>query len=152
MYQKYDPFFFEDYVIGETLITDKRIVTREDIAQFADLTGDHNPLHTDEEFAKKTVHGGIIAHGAFTFSVTVGLVNSMGCFNGTVIGFLGPSFDLKKPVKPGDEIYAEIEAIDKHASKKPDRGVVTFRVDTLNQRGEKVIEGVWKVMFRTKGN
>ena len=55
--------YFEDFNIGDSFITVSRTVTEADVTIFAGLSGDYNQLHTDEEYAKKTVFGGRVAHG-----------------------------------------------------------------------------------------
>ena len=61
--------YFEDLKIGEHFETPRRTVTEADIVNFAGISGDYNPLHIDEEFAKKTRFGARIAHGVLTLSI-----------------------------------------------------------------------------------
>jgi MaoC like domain len=60
--------FFEDFAVGDRVVTRGRTVDIGDIATFAGLTGDHYPLHTDQEFAKTTRFETRIAHGPLTFA------------------------------------------------------------------------------------
>lgn len=138
---------FDEFQIGDVFTTLSRTITETDIVNFAGISGDFNPLHMDREFGEK-MHGGIIAHGALTFSVTTGLLNATNLVNGTCIAFLGPSFDYVQVVRPGDTIHVELTVQDTHLSSKGDRGVVTLGVRTLNQREEPVLKGVFKLLIK----
>ena len=65
--------YYDDLKLGDKGTTPTVTVTREMIRQFADLTGDHTPVHVDEDFAKKSHFGGIVAHGLFGLALTDGL-------------------------------------------------------------------------------
>jgi len=69
--------YFEDFQVGETVVTRARTVTETDIVSFAALTGDWYPLHTDVEYAKKGPFGERIAHGLLVLSIANGLLLSM---------------------------------------------------------------------------
>ena len=56
--------YFDELYEGQEWNSPRRTITEADIVMFAALTGDHNPVHTDEEFAKNTVFGGRILHGS----------------------------------------------------------------------------------------
>lgn len=147
---KVKPMYFEDFEIGQTLLSDSRTIKKEDIQDFARLSGDYNPLHVNEEYAKSTVHGGIIAHGALTYAITTGLHNSIGHTDDTTVGFLGLSMDMRKAVKPGDTLHVVVVVKGKRLTSKPGRGIVTFSVNTLNQNDEVVLEATWKIMFKCR--
>lgn len=143
--------YFDDFEVGETLASPARTVTETDIVNFAGISGDFNPLHMDEEFAKTTIHGGKIAHGALVFSMSTGLFNSMGFADGTTIANLGlDGMDYKKPVKPGDTIRLNIVVTGKRLTHDAGRGIVFFDVNTVNQRDETVNAAKWKIMFKTR--
>jgi 3-hydroxybutyryl-CoA dehydratase len=110
-----------------------RIITATDIASFADLSGDYNPIHMDEEYAKKTLFGGRIAHGV----ISLGLLSAaMAQLPGLPI-FMSQSVKFVKPVSIGDTITASVEVIDM----RPDKGIVTLKNTCANQKGEVVIVG-----------
>ena len=110
-----------------------KTITAADIDTFADLSGDHNPVHMDEEYGKKTVFGGRIAHGV----ISLGLLSAaMAQLPGLPI-FMSQSIRFLKPVRIGDTITANAEVIDM----RPDKGIVTLTNTCTNQKGEVVIEG-----------
>ena len=117
-----------------------RTVSERDIELFTELTGDRNPLHYDREAAAGSRFGGIIVQGG----VTSGLLNAVVAEDlpgpGTV--FLHVEWDFKAPVKPGDEITAEVEVLEA----RRDKPLTTLRTTITNQEGVVVLDGtalVW---------
>ncbi len=113
--------------------THVKTVTETDIVLFAAVSGDLNPVHVNEEYAKKTFFGGRIAHGVIAIAV---LSAAMAKLPGLVI-FLNHSSRFLKPVKIGDTItgLAEVTAVRK------DKGIVTLKNTCTNQKGEVTVEG-----------
>ncbi len=142
--------YYEDLEVGEEFLTPGRTVTEADVVTYAGFSGDYNPLHTDEEFAKTTVFGRRILHGPAAFCIATGLVARLGLVDGTAIAFLGMTWDLKGPIFIGDTIRVRERVQEKRLTRKPGRGIVTFEVEILNQRGEVVQSGQWKVMLATR--
>ncbi|VVO67580.1 hypothetical protein PS862_01155 [Pseudomonas fluorescens] len=142
--------YFDQLEIGQEWNSPRRTITEADIVMFAALTGDHNPVHTDEEFAKSTVFGGRILHGPAGFAIATGLESRLGIKEGTAIAFLGMTWDLRGPIKIGDTIHVYQKVGSKRETKKPEVGIVNFLVSLVNQRGESVQEGEWKVMMHCK--
>lgn len=142
--------YWEEYVVGEWVETVKRTITEADIVNFSALTWDHNPLHTDEEFARATPHGGRIAHGAMTFAYSVGLMNMLRRGEGTVIAYMGINVKYTAPVRPGDTIHCVCTVTGKKETKKPDRGLIFQKVDVVNQDGVTVVEEECTLMVRRK--
>lgn len=140
--------FFDDFHVGQSWTSPSRTITEADLVAFAGISGDFNPLHTDEEFAKDTQFGGRIFHGPGVFAIATGLESRLGIKDGTAIAFLGMNWKLTGAVKIGDTIHvAQSVAAVKPSSSKADRGVVTFDVSVVNQRGQVCQEGQWIVMF-----
>jgi len=142
--------YYEEFSMGESFTTRARTITESDIVTFAGLSGDYNPLHTDEEFAKKTPFGKRIAHGLLGLSVQSGLSQGMGITEGTTIAFLGLTWNFKAPVFIGDTIHVVQTVDEMRETKKPERGIITFGCQVINQRGEVVQEGTKTLMVRRK--
>ena len=134
--------FFDDWSIGDTLTHEiGRTVTETDNLLFSTMTHNPQPLHLDAEAASASEFGQILVNGTFTFSLMIGL--SVGDTTlGTLIANLGYDvLKMPKPVFIGDTLRARSEVIEKRASKsRPGAGIVTFKHELTNQRGEVVCE------------
>src|SRR5438128_12523796 len=143
--------FFEDFKVGEVLVTGRRTVEAGDVSRFAGLSGDFNPLHTDEVFAKQTPFGARVAHGILTLAVSNGQQNLAGWFEGTTLALLGlDRVRFTAPVRFGDTVHTAMTVKECRASSKPDRGVVTFDVAVKNQHGETVCSYETSVLMRRR--
>jgi acyl dehydratase len=117
-----------------------RTVSERDIELFTELTGDRNPLHYDEQAVAATRFGGIIVQGG----VTSGLLNAVVAEDlpGPGSVFLHVDWDFKAPVRPGDEITAEVEVLEA----REDKPLTRLRTTITNQDGTIVLDGsalVW---------
>jgi acyl dehydratase len=117
-----------------------RVVRERDIELFTELTGDRNPLHYDEDAAAQSRFGGIIVQGG----VTSGLLNAVVAEDlpGPGSVFLHVDWSFRAPVKPGDEITAEVEVLEARA----DKPIAKLRTTITNQDGTVVLDGealVW---------
>ena len=117
-----------------------RVVSQRDIELFTDLTGDRNPLHYDADAAERSRFGGIIVQGG----VTTGLLNAVVAEDlpGPGSVFLHVDWSFKAPVRPGDEITAEIEVLEA----RDDKPITRLRTTIANQNDEVVLDGtalVW---------
>jgi acyl dehydratase len=112
-----------------------RTVTRRDIELFTEMTGDRNPLHYDEEAAARTRFGGLIVQGG----VTSGLLNAVVAeeLPGPGSVFLHVDWSFRAPVRPGDDITAEVEVLEL----RPDKPITRLRTTVSNQAGTVVLEG-----------
>jgi acyl dehydratase len=117
-----------------------RIVRERDIELFTELTGDRNPLHYDEAAAARSRFGGLIVQGG----VTSGLLNAVVAEDlpGPGSVFLHVDWSFRAPVRPGDEITAEVEVLEV----RPDKPIAKLRTTITNQEGTVVLDGealVW---------
>ena len=125
--------------IGDRFST-SRLVTDEVVRKFADVSGDHNPIHLDEEFAKKTRFGRRIAHGMLSGAFISAVLGNE--FKGLQIVYLSQTMKFTAPVYLGDTVTATgtITAIRK------DKGIVTLETVCTNQNGETLVKGEAAVM------
>ena len=125
--------------VGATARRTRRISER-DIELFTELTGDRNPLHYDEDMAARSRFGGLIVQGG----VTSGLLNAVVAEDlpGPGSVFLHVDWNFKAPVRPGDEITAEVEVLEA----RQDKPLTRLRTTIVNQEGTVVLDGtalVW---------
>ena len=139
---------FDEFEIDKTIETMARTITEADMVAFAGISGDFNPLHTDEEFMKNSPFGGRIAHGMLLASVATGLANQMGVFEGTTIAVLSINLKFTGAVKPGDTVHLELTCKSKKESSKGGKGTAVFDGALMNQRNEKVIDSEWVVLLK----
>ena len=139
---------FDQFEPGDEFETTSRTITEADVAAFAGLSGDYNPLHTDEEFMKSGPFKGRIAHGMLLASVATGQANQLGIFEGSSIAVLSITLKFTGAVKFGDTVHTVLNCKEKKESSKPDRGTATFDIKMLNQRNETVMESQWVVLLK----
>lgn len=96
----------EDIEIGMVRYLTKEVTDR-DIALFAEVSTDRNPVHLDEAYAQDTIFGGRIAHGMLTAGLISAVIGEQLPGHGTV--YLGQSLKFLAPVRPGDTVRAEVE-------------------------------------------
>ncbi|MEX2614787.1 MAG: MaoC family dehydratase [Alphaproteobacteria bacterium] len=144
--------YYEEFEIGhvfEHAIT--RTVSEYDNVLFSALTHNPQPLHLDEEFAKKTEFGQRLVNSLYTLGLMIG-VSVDDTTLGTTIANLGMT-DVKfpKPVFHGDTLRATTTVIDKRDSKsRPNAGVVVFEHRSFNQRDEEVAFCVRSAFMKKK--
>jgi acyl dehydratase len=141
---------FEAFEIGAAYTSQGRTITEGDVAAFAGLSGDFNPLHTDAEFAATTPFGERIAHGMLTVIISTGMSNWTGIFAGTTLALMEQNIQYKAPVMFGDTVHLEMTVTEKKETSKPDRGVIKFDAKMINQRGESVVDMVWTLMMKRR--
>lgn len=124
----------DDYPVGSSLPPVTRRVTREMIRAYAEASGDRNPIHLDEEFAKSVGLPGVIAHGLLSFAFLGAYLAAWAGDPGRVRSL---SARFAAPVLPGDDVTctAQVVAIERDGAL--DR--VTLKVEGVNQRGERVL-------------
>jgi len=137
--------YFEDLQIGDQWSTPVKRISGEQVRQFASLTGDYNPLHWDEDYARQTPFGRPIAHGLLGLSVAAGLGSE--CPLVETVAFLGVSdWRFLKPIYHGDEIHLVTEVVDLEPAGRK-RGRVRWKQTVLNQHGQCVQEGIFETLI-----
>jgi len=140
--------YFEDFQVGDKIVTRRRTITETDIVMFSAFSGDWHPLHTDVEFAKSGPFKERIAHGFLVLSVASGLLPLSEM---AIIAFYGmDKVKFVAPVKIGDTIHVEFETVEKQ--ERDERGgVISFKQTVKNQRGEEVLVGIMRSFIAKRG-
>jgi len=142
--------YFEEFAIGDSLVTSGRTITEADIVNFAALSGDWTTIHTDAEYAKGIMFGERIAHGALVLSVATGLAVRSGVIEGTVIAFRELTWKYSGVVKIGDTVHVRLQIGEKKAMPRLGGGSVIMNVEVINQRDETVQRGTWTMLVKSK--
>lgn len=135
-----EPLSFEQLNIGDKWTSVDRTVVAADLQSFADLTGDHDPLHTDPQFAANGPFGKPVAHGLLGLSILAGLSsNAPAVLTAALVDIRSWSFS--KPVFVGDVVRAVTEIIDLKPRGRR-HGEVHWYRQLFNQKSEKVQDGI----------
>lgn len=122
------------FKVGDSASISKTI-TDEDIRAFAQVSGDHNPIHLDDDFASGTRFGRRIAHGMLSASLISSVLANKLPGQGSI--YLSQSLRFVAPVFPGDTITAKVIV----TAVRDERRIVTLETVCTNQRDEVVIKG-----------
>lgn len=133
---------FDEISVGDTA-SYSRLVTEREVELFAAVSGDHNPVHLDPEYAATTAFGECIAHGMLTGAFVSAAIAMELPGPGTI--YLGQSLQFRAPVCLGDTVTVALEVIDKHASKP----WLTLSTVVKNQDGKTIAKGEASVMAPT---
>jgi acyl dehydratase len=139
--------WYEEVKVGERFGTSVT-VTEAHLATAAGMFGDFNPLHVDEEFAKKSRFGGRILHGPFSSALVSAPVGMY--FSGTAIAYLEHACRFTSPVKPGDTLSTEWTITQKLDKPKHKGGICVLRGVAKNQRGEIAVEADGKILISSR--
>lgn len=146
--------YFDDWQVGDRIEHDiRRTATETDNLLFSTMTHNPQPLHIDAEAARASEFGQILVNGTFTFSLMIGL--SVGDTTlGTLVANLGyDKVVMPAPVFIGDTLRATTEVLDLRESRsRPDAGIVTFRHELINQRGEVVCRCQRATLVKKRGD
>jgi len=141
--------YFEDISEGFAWVTLKRTITESDIVNFAGLSGDFNPLHMDQEFAKQTLFGQRIAHGLLGLSITSGLQAMDAPWK--IMAFMGLEWKFSKPIFIGDTVFCKSTVTQKRELGK-EKGIVKLDRQLLNQREEITQQGTFTLLVERRVN
>ncbi len=129
---------FADLAMGMT-VSIQNTVSEQDVIDFARISGDHNPLHMDEAYAKTTQFGGRIAHGALTASYISAVLGNDLPGPGAV--FLELNLKFVRPVRIGDTVISTAEVVEMQ-----ERGYRVTMAVKGEVDGKVVMKGEAKVM------
>ncbi len=142
--------WFEDFDVGAEATTSARTLTAEDVQAFAALSGDHNPLHVDEQYAARGPFGRRVAHGLLGVAVASGLMEQSGLTAGTLAAFLGLDWSFRRPIVPGDRVRVLMRVAQTRATRDRAHGLVKLQLTLLNDRDETTQEGSFTLLVRCR--
>ena len=141
---KFTPVKWEDYNNGDSA-SHSKTVTETDVVLFAGISGDFNPLHINEQFAKTQMFGTRVVHGAYSSSL-ISAVLGMKLF-GPGILYGGQSVTFKKPVFIGDTLTAVATVSEKYTKKEGKLKFIKCDTKVYNQKDEVVTDGEATIIF-----
>jgi 3-hydroxybutyryl-CoA dehydratase len=145
--------YFEDCRVGERAVAPARTITEADIVQFAALTGDWHPLHTDVEYAKRSMFGERIAHGMLVLAIATGLLFrsadniALPKFSVAAAGLDRVRFVA--PTKIGDTVSLQSE-VTQMQEMGADRGLIIARHRMVNHGGQVVLTFITKMLVQRR--
>ena len=139
--------WYDEVAIGDRFGT-SMTVTEAHLVLGSGLFGDFNPLHVDEEFAKKSIFGTRILHGPFTSALIAAPVGMY--FSGTALAYLEHACRFKAPVRPGDTLATEWTVLEKLDKPKHKGGIVVLRCVARKQDGETAVEADGKLLVASR--
>jgi len=142
--------YFEEFTIGDTVESGGRTITETDVVNFAALSGDWNLIHTDAEYSATSLFGQRVAHGLLILSIASGLAVRLGFMEETVLAFRGLEWKFARPVFIGDTIRLRVTIDEKKEMRRLGGGLVNFKLEVVNQRGEVCQRGTWEILCKAK--
>jgi 3-hydroxybutyryl-CoA dehydratase len=143
--------WFEEFEVGQRIITPGRTITESDIVSFAGLSGDYNQIHTNAEFSSKTPFGKRVAHGLLVLSIASGLAMRTGVLEGTVLAFREiNNWKFSLPVFIGDTIITELSIIETKPIPRLGGGSLVIELSVKNQNNEVTMKGSWTALVASK--
>ena len=144
--------YFEQFEIGQQLVTAARTITESDIVNFAGMTGDYNQIHTDAEFAAQDTFGQRVAHGMLVQSIATGLAVQSGIIEGTVLAFREQSAKFSMHVFIGATVHVELKITEIKALPRLGGGNINMKYAVYNQHGKAVQRGDWVMLIKSQNN
>jgi 3-hydroxybutyryl-CoA dehydratase len=128
-------------IVGQRA-TFSKTISEEDIKAFAQLSGDRNPLHLDDAFARRSRFGRPVAHGVLVAGVISAVLGNVLPGPGAI--YLSQTLKFLRPVFPGDTVTATVEV----TAYREDKGIVTLQTTCTNQAGHPVVDGEAVLLVR----
>jgi 3-hydroxybutyryl-CoA dehydratase len=143
--------YFEEFSIGQKIVTAGRTVTESDVVAFAGVSGDYNQIHVDAQYAEKGPFGQRVAHGLLVLSIVSGLAVQTGVMERTVIAFREiAEWKFSKPVFLGDTVHGVMEVTGLKPFPRLGGGSVEITFTVRNQKDEAVMTGKWVVIIQNR--
>ena len=149
LHYEFKGMLYDEWELNKTYMTGAHTIREGEIVSYCSLSGNNNPLYTNDLFAKDTPHGLQVAPEGLVFILANGVDTAAQRVDGSYIGLLDQQLSFLKPVYVGDTIYVTETPIAMRRSKKPGRGIITFRISVFNQNDEMVADGNWVILMAT---
>jgi 3-hydroxybutyryl-CoA dehydratase len=137
---------WDDFNVGDKAQTKPKIIQNDDIQAFAKLSGDYNPIHVNEEYAKTTMFGQRIAHGMISASLISAVLGMHLPGPGAV--YMSQEVKFRKPVFIGDTLTAKGEVVEKFTKKDGKLKFLKIQTNVYKQGDELVTEGFALVIIQ----
>lgn len=144
-------WYLEDFEVGQSWQTKERTITAADVSDFARLSGDVHPLHTDVTYAAGTPFGQPIAHGPFGIALTMGLLHDLHLIDQTIVALLDTGWTYRRPLVPGDVVHTELLITGTRRTSAGDTGVIDRDVRLVRRDGTLLQEGTLPCLVRARG-
>lgn len=143
--------FYEDFAVGQSFTSPARTITEADLTIFAMLSGDWNPVHVDDEFAKASAYGRRVVHGLFGPAIMTGFMQQLGIFDGSAIAMPNVSaLNFRKPLFIGDTMHMRLGITDARLTSDGTRGVLGGRFELVKHGGEVAQDMLSDVLVRRR--
>jgi acyl dehydratase len=144
------PFTYDTLKVGTKLVGKGRTITEADHGLFMLVSGDWEPIHCDEEYARTTPLGRRVVHGTYGITLALGSLQARLLESSDpLIAALGiKEWNYKAPLFVGDTVHVEIEIVNKRLTSKGDRYIVERLIRLINQHGTVVQEGRAESMWQ----
>jgi acyl dehydratase len=148
-----NPIYFADLVVGSRYVSGVRKISEADLLTFADLSGDHHPIHVDADFAARSPFGQRILHGPFGVALAVGLFGEFDELRAASIALTDiREWKFHAPVFVGDELHLEMVIASKQLSRSARQGHVERQMKLINQSGVVVQSGSMGLLFAVRAD
>ena len=142
--------YFEEFEVGDVVVSAGRTITETDIVNFAGVAGDYTQIHTNAEFARQGMFGQRVAHGLLALAMASGLLAQLGFVQGTVLAFRDLTWKFSLPIFIGDTIHTTATVAELKAMQRLGGGAVTFDVQVINQEDKVVQRGKWVLLIASQ--
>jgi len=141
-------FYFEEFEVGQKMMSPARTITETDLVNFAGVSGDFTSIHTDAVHAQSSPIGQRVAHGLLIISVATGLAARSGFLEGTVLVFREIlEWKFSSPVFIGDTIHVQFEVEEKKPFPRLGGGAIILSVRVINQEEKVVMRGRFNLLM-----
>lgn len=147
LHYEYKGKLYDEWELNKDYVTMPHTITEGEMLRYCGLAGDYNPFYVYKEFAKQGMYGDIVVPSAYVFCLCNGQTCLTQWMDGAYIGLLDQSQEFVAPVYVGDTLYTVMTPVAKRLTKKPGRGIVTFRIAMYNQKDELVMDGEWIILI-----